>query len=189
MRSNPNFRINKTSPKDRAGVVPSTNWSGHRPFKAAMLGKVNCRLRQERAAWAVQIPQGSPRQKKLTPFRFPGLRKCQESCISVSSFFFPKSNQLRWASIWGGSSRIGVMVARLTLNRKVVGSIPSRRTICTNGGIGIRARLRIWCPSWACEFDSHFVHHVPYHNGLCAFSKKKGGLQRSGAYRCRVAER
>ena len=26
------------SPKDRAGVVPSTNWSGHRPFKAAMLG-------------------------------------------------------------------------------------------------------------------------------------------------------
>ena len=28
----------KTSPNDRAGVVPSTNWSGHRPFKAAMLG-------------------------------------------------------------------------------------------------------------------------------------------------------
>ena len=46
------------------------------------------------------------------------------------------------------------------LNPKVVGSIPSRRTICTNGGTGIRARLRIWCPSWACEFDSHFVHHI-----------------------------
>ena len=101
-------------------MVPSTNWSGHRPFKAAMLGKVNCRLRQERAAWAVQIPQGSPRQKKLTPFRFPGLRKCQESCISVSSFFLPKSNPLRWASIWGGSSRIGVMVARLTLTEEAV---------------------------------------------------------------------
>ena len=32
-------------------------------------------------------------------------------------------------------------------------------SICTNGGIGIRARLRIWCPLRACEFDSHFVHH------------------------------
>ena len=72
-----------------------------------------------RQCW-VQIPQGSPRQKKLTPFRFPGLRKCQESCISVSSFFLPKSNPLRWASIWGGSSRIGVMAARLNLTQEVV---------------------------------------------------------------------
>ena len=52
------------------------------------------------------------------------------------------------------------LVEQRTLNPKVVGSIPSRRTICTNGGTGIRARLRIWCPSWACEFDSHFVHHI-----------------------------
>ena len=49
-----------------------------------------------------------------------------------------------------------------TLNPKVVGSIPSRRTICTNGGIGIRARLRISCPSWACKFESHFMHHALY---------------------------
>ena len=76
-----------------------------------------------------------------------------------------------------------------TLNPKVVGSIPSRRTICTNGGIGIRARLRIWCPHRACEFESHFVHHAPYHNGLRVYSKKEGGLQRSGAHRCRVADR
>ena len=40
------------------------------------------------------------------------------------------------------------------------GSSPAGRTICTNGGTGIRARLRIWCPSRACEFDSHFVHHI-----------------------------
>ena len=46
------------------------------------------------------------------------------------------------------------------LNPKVVGSTPSRRTICTNGGTGIRARLRIWCPLRDCEFDSHFVHHL-----------------------------
>ena len=85
-----------------------------------MLGKVNCRLRQERAAWAVQIPQGSPRQKKLAPFRFPGSRKRRESCLSASSFFLSKSNPLRWASIWGGSIRIGVMVARLTLTQEAV---------------------------------------------------------------------
>lgn len=52
------------------------------------------------------------------------------------------------------------LVEQRTLNPKVVGSIPSRRTICTNGGTGIRARLRIWCPLRDCEFDSHFVHHL-----------------------------
>lgn len=51
------------------------------------------------------------------------------------------------------------LVEQRILNPKVAGSIPSRRTICTNGGTGIRARLRIWCPLRACEFDSHFVHH------------------------------
>ena len=146
----------------------------------------------------VQVLQDAPqRQKKPAPFRFHGLRKCRENSIFAVSFFFSKPDPLRWAPVWDRcetfSKQINASLAQLveqrTLNRKVVGSIPSRRTICTNGGIGIRARLRIWCPSWACEFDSHFVHHVPYHNGLCAFSKKKGGLQRSGAYRCRVAER
>ena len=47
-----------------------------------------------------------------------------------------------------------------TLNPKVAGSIPPRRTKCTNGGTGIRARLRTWCPHRACEFESHFVHHT-----------------------------
>ena len=72
------------------------------------------------------------------------------------------------------------LVEQRTLNPKVVGSIPSRRTICTNGGTGIRARLRIWCPSWACEFDSHFVHHAPYHNGLRAFSKRRAACNAAG---------
>ena len=79
-------------------MVPSTNRLGHRSFTAEMRGKVNCRLRQEWAAWAVQIPQGSPRQKKLTPFRFPGFRKSQESSISVSSFFLFKSEDSRESS-------------------------------------------------------------------------------------------
>ena len=52
------------------------------------------------------------------------------------------------------------LVEQRTLNPKAVGSIPSRRTICTNGGTGIRARLRIWSPSWACVFKSHFVLHI-----------------------------
>ena len=43
---------------------------------------------------------------------------------------------------------------------QVAGSSPAGRTICTNGETGIRVRLRIWCPSRACEFDSHFVHHI-----------------------------
>ena len=51
------------------------------------------------------------------------------------------------------------LVEQRILNPKVAGSIPSRRTICTNGGTGIRARQRIWCPLRVCEFDSHFVHH------------------------------
>ena len=52
------------------------------------------------------------------------------------------------------------LVEQRTLNPKVVGSTPSRRTTCTNGETGTRARLRIWCPFRACEFDSHFVHHL-----------------------------
>ena len=39
------------------------------------------------------------RQKKLAPFRFRGLRKSRESCISAPSFFLSESNPLRWASI------------------------------------------------------------------------------------------
>ena len=30
---------------------------------------------------------GAPRQKKLTPFRFPGYRKSRENCTSAESFF------------------------------------------------------------------------------------------------------
>ena len=35
----------------------------------------------------VRVLLPAPRQKKLTPFRFPGFRKRRESSISVSSFF------------------------------------------------------------------------------------------------------
>ena len=38
---------------------------------------------------------GAPRQKKLTPFRFPGFRKSQESSISVSSFFLSETEVSR----------------------------------------------------------------------------------------------
>ena len=38
---------------------------------------------------------GAPRQKKLTPFRFPGLSKSQESSISVSSFFLSETEVSR----------------------------------------------------------------------------------------------
>ena len=103
-------------------MVLSTNRSGHRSFTAEMRGKVNCRLRQERAAWAVQIPQGSPRQKKLTPFRISGSRKSQESSISVSSFFLSKSNPLRWVSIWDWNHHAGQSQPTLTPVQKTVGS-------------------------------------------------------------------
>ena len=66
-------------------MVPSTNRTGRRSFKAEM---------------RVQIPQGSPRQKKPAPYRFRGLRKrippreeravfkaCRESSLSAVSFF------------------------------------------------------------------------------------------------------
>ncbi len=39
------------------------------------------------------------RQRKLSPFRFPGFRKRRESSISEISLFLSKSNPLRWASI------------------------------------------------------------------------------------------
>jgi len=110
-----------TSPSVRVGVVPSTNRLGHRTFNAAMLGKVNCRSRQERAAWAVQIRQGSaPRQKKPAPFRFRGLRMSRENSISAAFFFLSKPDPLRWAPVWGGPSRIGVTAARLTLTQEDV---------------------------------------------------------------------
>ena len=38
---------------------------------------------------------------------------------------------------------------------------------------GIRARLRTWCPSWACEFESHFVHQPRITTALV--SPQKGG--------------
>ena len=40
-----------------------------------------------------------PRQKKLTPFRFPGFRKSQESSISVSSFFLSETEISRGISV------------------------------------------------------------------------------------------
>ena len=42
-----------------------------------------------------QLP--TPRQKKPIPFRFPGLRKSQESCISIGSFFLSNTDPLCWA--------------------------------------------------------------------------------------------
>ena len=40
-----------------------------------------------------------PRQKKLTPFRFPGFRKSQESSISVSSFFLSETGVPKGAPV------------------------------------------------------------------------------------------
>ena len=45
----------------------------------------------------VRVRSPAPRQKKLTPFRFPGQRKRRESSISVSSSFLSNTNPLRWA--------------------------------------------------------------------------------------------
>ena len=43
-----------------------------------------------------------PRQKKPIPFRFPGLRKHRESCISIGSFFLSSTDPLCWAlCLWG----------------------------------------------------------------------------------------
>ena len=39
----------------------------------------------------------TPRQKKPIPFRFPGLRKSRESCISIGSFFLSNTDPLCWA--------------------------------------------------------------------------------------------
>ena len=47
------------------------------------------------------------RQKKLTPFRFPGFRKRRVNFISVISFFLSKSSPLRWALIWWRCGKCG----------------------------------------------------------------------------------
>ena len=39
------------------------------------------------------------RQKKLAAFRFRGLRRSRENCISAPSFFLSKTDPLRWAPI------------------------------------------------------------------------------------------
>lgn len=38
-----------------------------------------------------------PRQQKPIPFRFPGLRKSRESCISIGSCFLSNTDPLCWA--------------------------------------------------------------------------------------------
>ena len=47
---------------------------------------------------------GAPRQKKLTPFRFPGFRKSQESSISVSSFFLSETGVSQGTPVSGLSA-------------------------------------------------------------------------------------
>ena len=69
----------------------------------------------------VQIPQGSPRQKKPAPFRFRGLRKSRESSISAVSFFlFQIGPALLGSDLGRALCRIGVTAACLTLTQEVV---------------------------------------------------------------------
>ena len=51
-----------------------------------------------RGSW-VRIPPCPPRQKNPAPFRFRGLRKSRENCISAVSFFLSKTEVSRGTSV------------------------------------------------------------------------------------------
>ena len=59
----------------------------------------------------VETSTSPRRQKKLASFRFRGLRKCRENCISAPSFFLSKSKGKPLILLWRNDS-IGQLAAR-----------------------------------------------------------------------------
>ena len=73
-----------------------------------------------------------PRQKKPIPFRFPGLRKHRESCISIGSFFLSSTDPLCWAlCLWGRVHSVKKEV--ITIDEKLtIGTPEAALASCVN---------------------------------------------------------
>ena len=83
-----------------------------------------------RGSW-VRIPPCPPRQKNPAPFRFRGLRKSRENCISAVSFFLSKTEVSRGTSVLvcaGGIFRVKI--------RHTTIPPPIRRGVVVSDGVG-----------------------------------------------------